>query len=338
MGNKNIDKLIAVTLLICGAVSNGFAIPIIMQRGFNLDLLTLINFIANVASWTFIVLSGAIMLKLKKYYAYSCLVVLVTAFISFPAMLFTSRDAVFLTYWIILGSAFGLVGYKNVILSVAGIFPLFLAMVILIVKVHFHINMPSDYMERNLMFILGGISSSYVFTLFSVTFATQALMNINNKLENQACIDPLTGCKNRCALSKDNLKDSGLLMIDIDFFKRINDEFGHLNGDESLRFLVKTVKDCIRYGDLIIRYGGEEFIIVLKGMNNFNKLKVIAEDIRVKVLTLSRVEDSIKAPFTISIGGCFWKDGVSLEDNIKTLDSYLYAAKHAGRNTTYIQE
>lgn len=338
MEHKNIDKIIAITLFVCGAVSNGFAIPIILQRGFNTNLLTLVNFFANVASWVFIVFAGAIMLKIKKYYAYSCLVVLVTAFISFPSMLFTSRDGVFLTYWLILGSAFGLVGYRNVIFSVMGIFPLFIAMVILILKVHFHINMPSDYVERNLMFLLGGLSSSYIFALFSVTFATQALMNLNTKLENQACIDALTGCKNRCVLSADNLKDSGLLMLDIDYFKKINDDHGHLNGDESLRFLVKTVKSCIRYGDIIIRYGGEEFIIVLKGLSNINKLKVIAEDIRIKVATLSRVESSIKAPFTISIGGCLWKEGVSLEDNIKTLDSYLYAAKHAGRNATCIQE
>ena len=338
MENKNIDKIIAITLFICGAVSNGFAIPIILQRGFNTNLLTLVNFWSNVASWTFIVLAGILLLKLKKYYIYSCLVVLVTAFISFPAMLFTSRDGVFLTYWLILGSAFGLVGYRNVVFSVMGIFPLFVAMVILILKVHFGINLPSDYIERNLMFLLGGLSSSYVFALFSVTFATQALMNLNTKLENQACIDALTGCKNRCALSADNLKDSGLLMLDIDYFKKINDDHGHLNGDESLRFLIKVVKNCVRYGDIIIRYGGEEFIVVLKGLSNINKLKVIAEDIRLKVATLSRVESSIKAPFTISIGGCLWKEGVSLEDNIKTLDSYLYAAKHAGRNATCIQE
>ena len=52
-------------------------------------------------------------------------------------------------------------------------------------------------------------------------------------------------------------------MIDIDYFKKINDEFGHINGDNSLKFLVKTIKNCIRKEDEIIRYGGEEFIIVI---------------------------------------------------------------------------
>lgn len=131
---------------------------------------------------------------------------------------------------------------------------------------------------------------------------------------------------------------SGILMIDINHFKKINDTYGHLNGDKSLQFLVSTLKSNIRKDDKVIRFGGEEFIIVLKGLNDINKLKDVAENIRLKVATFSRIESSIKAPFTISIGGCLWKEEASLDDNIKVLDSYLYVPKQAGRNATYIQE
>lgn len=160
-------------------------------------------------------------------------------------------------------------------------------------------------------------------------------------LEYRDSHDPLTRCYNRNKLKANELKNSGLIMLDIDHFKRLNDEYGHNNGDRSLVFMSKVVRGCIRADkDFVIRYGGEEFLIIIKDIPLNNQgmeiLASIAESIRVNIEDKTKEaavnKKDILSPFTVSIGANVWMKGMTLEENIKVVDSYLYNAKTSGRN------
>ena len=99
--------------------------------------------------------------------------------------------------------------------------------------------------------------------------------------------------------------------------------------------LVKTIKNCIRKEDEIIRYGGEEFIVVLKNLNDIEKVKNIAETIRFNIESKSKTDSKLKKCFTISIGAYIYNSKLGLDENIKIVDSLLYAAKNNGRNQTF---
>ena len=206
---------------------------------------------------------------------------------------------------------------------------------VLYFKSKYNINITNNFISENFAHISGGLISSYLFTLIVSTILTQVSYKTNLILDKKATIDPLTGAKNRNVLSVDELEYNGILMIDIDYFKKINDEFGHINGDNSLKFLVKTIKNCIRKEDEIIRYGGEEFIVVLKNLNDIEKVKNIAETIRFNIESKSKTDSKLKKCFTISIGACIYNSKLGLDENIKIVDSLLYAAKNNGRNQTF---
>ena len=335
---KNFSKTVAYALFIAGIVSNtiGFVVNFLCGwRGWD-NWLAVLNITSTLVSLLLILIPGIFVLKKGYYLGYSKYAILITAWFSFPIILLTSEDAVFLMYVCLLGPAFGLATNRKFI--ILGIVTVFIFDAILILKVIFNIQINTEYLGKNLPHLLGSLTVTYLFSLYATSYSTKRFFEIIKSLELKSSTDALTGALNRNSLTPDELMNSGILMIDIDHFKKINDTYGHLNGDKSLQFLVSLLKSNIRKDDKVIRFGGEEFIIVLKGLNDINKLKDVAENIRLKVATFSRVESSIKAPFTISIGGCLWKEEASLDDNIKVLDSYLYVAKHAGRNATYIQE
>lgn len=115
-----------------------------------------------------------------------------------------------------------------------------------------------------------------------------------------------------------------LLMLDIDHFKQYNDTHGHLAGDELLRNMSKSLQGSLREGDIIFRYGGEEFVVFLANTNKHGA-SMVAERIRNSV--------SLYVPATISIGvATFPDDGVELEGLISKADAALYKAKESGRN------
>ena len=333
---KGFSKTIAYALFIAGMISNTIGLVVNLLYGCS-NWLSLLNITSTAVSLLLILVPGIFAFKKGYYLGYSKYAVLITAWFSFPIILLTSPDGVFLMYVCLLGPAFGLLATNRRFIT-SGIATVFIFDAILILKVIFNIQVDTEYLKKNLFHLLGSLTATYLFSLYATAYSTKRFFETIKNLEFKSSTDALTGALNRNSLTSDELRDSGILMIDIDHFKRINDIYGHLNGDKSLQFLVSTLKSNIRKDDRVIRFGGEEFIIVLKGLNNINKLKAVAENIRLKVATFSRVEPSIKAPFTISIGGCLWKEEASLDDNIKVLDSYLYVAKHAGRNATYIQE
>ncbi len=127
-------------------------------------------------------------------------------------------------------------------------------------------------------------------------------------------------------------RELSLIMFDIDFFKKINDTYGHLAGDYVLKHLASVIKARIRREDIMARYGGEEFTIVLPEIDSFNAAQ-FAEKIRKLVeKTLFKFEET-KIPVTISVGvASIVPDMHDPTEFIKKADEKLYQAKSQGRN------
>jgi len=161
----------------------------------------------------------------------------------------------------------------------------------------------------------------------------------------QSLKDPLTGCYNRRfleeyltkyeLLAKRQGSNVGMLMIDIDHFKLINDTYGHNVGDMVLKAFAQIVRKTIRASDFVFRYGGEEFLVVLPDIKK-NTAFMVAEKIRTAVESTNiKIEDGRFIKITVSIGVAeFPQDGPTIRDCIKFADVAVYVAKNQGRNQT----
>lgn len=122
-----------------------------------------------------------------------------------------------------------------------------------------------------------------------------------------------------------------MLMFDLDWFKKINDEFGHHSGDMVLANFGKILANNLRAHDFCARIGGEEFVALLIGIDN-NQAVDLAKRINKE---LSHKNDSTQIPITVSVGIAMTGDvGYLLEDLLKAADTALYKAKADGRNCT----
>jgi diguanylate cyclase (GGDEF)-like protein len=127
-------------------------------------------------------------------------------------------------------------------------------------------------------------------------------------------------------------RDLSILMFDIDYFKRINDQYGHLAGDYVLRELARVVQERIRRDEVFARYGGEEFVILLPE-TGLDGAVALAENLRSKVAEHSFVFQNERIPVTISIGCARLQEGdKTATDLIQRADEKLYEAKRSGRN------
>lgn len=161
---------------------------------------------------------------------------------------------------------------------------------------------------------------------------------LEQELEHAASRDAMTGLLNRRQFytlidqtSQNHLpaqQQFSLLLVDTDHFKNINDLFGHLKGDEVLIALSRTLEACGREEDLVFRWGGEEFVILLP-RTSLETALLIAESIRSAV---SRITIPGLPRFTVSIGVARHTPGESIDDLFKRVDDALYRAKNDGRN------
>jgi two-component system cell cycle response regulator len=169
------------------------------------------------------------------------------------------------------------------------------------------------------------------------------LVEAREKLRFKASHDSLTSIWNRGAIieqlerelsrARRDGSSVGILLADIDHFKKINDTRGHLVGDEVLRAVTGRLKSEVRTYDAVGRYGGEEFLILLPGCDN-PKLTAKAEQL-VKIVERSSIETSTGAvPVTISIGGIASGDcpHAEVKSLLRGADTALYRAKMSGRN------
>jgi diguanylate cyclase (GGDEF)-like protein len=121
-------------------------------------------------------------------------------------------------------------------------------------------------------------------------------------------------------------------MIDIDQFKRVNDRFGHLRGDEVLKTLCEACKAQLRESDLLARLGGDEFVVLL-AETDLNGAQIVAEGLRRIMAEVSVTSEGADIRWTVSIGvATLTTDDASIEDCLKRADQALYRAKSAGRN------
>lgn len=169
---------------------------------------------------------------------------------------------------------------------------------------------------------------------------------LEEQLQKLASTDPLTGLFNRRVfldrLEQERAKvarlphySSVLLMLDLDFFKRINDTYGHAAGDAVLKGFAEIVRSTSRAIDIPARLGGEEFAILLTGADKRNALSM-AERLREQVAALLIEHEAGPVKVTVSIGAAtILADDLSGETVMHRADSALYEAKDRGRNQTY---
>jgi len=161
------------------------------------------------------------------------------------------------------------------------------------------------------------------------------------RLKSLALIDQLTNLPNRRYIEskmEHKLEEYktldllfGVAFLDIDFFKNVNDTFGHDVGDEVLKMVAKTYSNSVRSSDYVGRWGGEEFIVIFSNCNE-DKLKKLSERIRMLVeKSCVKINgDSIKV--TISIGATLVKQGDTMDSIVGRADKLMYASKTNGRN------
>ncbi len=176
------------------------------------------------------------------------------------------------------------------------------------------------------------------------TLLAVAIVLRSQRLRRQSRSDRLTGLPNRsffdervqAELSRARRygEPVSLAMIDIDHFKKFNDTWGHAAGDVALRGVASAILTSVRQSDLLVRYGGEEFVVLLPGMDRDAAMERV-EDMRLTVeqrpLSRPRREDSARV--TVSIGlAVYGSDGTQAEDLLDRADARLFEAKATGRN------
>ncbi len=165
---------------------------------------------------------------------------------------------------------------------------------------------------------------------------------LHNRIEEQAIKDELTGLFNRRYLftilnncieeAKRYENPLSILMFDIDFFKKINDTYGHDNGDITLKNTAQTIKQILRKSDILCRFGGEEFIAILTHTTASNAI-AIAERIRAEISKNQIIlTNNSEITITLSIGISSFTKTDNSESIIKRADDALYEAKKTGRN------
>jgi two-component system cell cycle response regulator len=170
---------------------------------------------------------------------------------------------------------------------------------------------------------------------------TETLSARSQKLEYAALTDALTGMQNRRYFD-DALKEYlgefrridkpvGLMVVDLDHFKQINDTHGHDIGDEVLRAVAGCLKDMTRYHDVVARLGGEEFAVVAPNMD-VDTLVRFAERIRKAVAGMVIVSGSVRLKVTASVGLAVWDRKENADGLFRRADQQLYQAKKTGRN------
>jgi diguanylate cyclase (GGDEF)-like protein len=204
-------------------------------------------------------------------------------------------------------------------------------------------NMPLLHLICNLLLYAVVV----IFVLLFEIAKTQGFIKLEQALAviNELAIrDELTGSHNRRHLMKlldEEIYGSGrsgnlfcLCLLDLDFFKHVNDTYGHNGGDAILREFARTVQAEIRCGDCFGRYGGEEFLLMLPD-TMLEQAQVLVEQLRLRVRQLRFPDISDQLQLTVSIGVAEYRAGESIGQTIARADEALYSAKSSGRDRCF---
>ncbi|MCV2358373.1 sensor domain-containing diguanylate cyclase [Paucibacter sp. TC2R-5] len=161
------------------------------------------------------------------------------------------------------------------------------------------------------------------------------------RAEQMARLDPLTQLRNRRAFleqaaapwstSLRNSRPLSLIMLDLDHFKQINDEMGHAAGDKALVKVARLLEQCCRAGDILARWGGEEFVLLMPE-TDLQQACLLAERLRLSIENSRPALNNVAPLLTASIGVAERVQAARLEDLINAADAKLFEAKHLGRN------
>ncbi len=228
---------------------------------------------------------------------------------------------------------------------------LFLAGYATVVALHYWEQQNEALLRLELMHLLalGAAFPAFLFLIAKVQLLHHILHRASRKIKNiqeDAQRDTLLGCFNRryivAALEEQRqvADETGiplcLAVIDLDHFKRINDELGHLGGDEVLRHFARVAQDNVRAGDIFGRYGGEEFLLIfpatslLPALNTCERIRAQVEAQAWKGLSRGKV--------TVSIGVTQYVPGESVLEFFSRADTATYLAKEGGRNQVVVEE
>ena len=214
------------------------------------------------------------------------------------------------------------------------------------ISVSFDIDKVNRALRKNNLVILGQGALTMLMLLLTLWyFFHQMQLRLDKAqalLRRMATTDTLTNVANRAAVmgrfsegfarQRRHLSQLGCLMIDVDHFKAVNDRFGHQQGDVVLRELAAIIAGTLRQYDTFGRYGGEEFLMVLDGVDA-ERLAEIAERTRALVEEKLSAQSGLAEPVTISLGGTLVApEDQTIDDVIRRADEALYLAKNQGRN------
>lgn len=180
---------------------------------------------------------------------------------------------------------------------------------------------------------------------------TRELEDANARLKALSCTDALLGIANRahfnerleqtCAIARRSGRPVGMVLIDVDYFKRYNDRYGHVQGDACLQEVVKAIQNCAhRETDLVARYGGEEFAVILPDTDMEGAFAVAQRMVQaVRDLALGHESSQTAKVVTISAGAFSQvPTGAGAKLLVREADEALYRAKAAGRNCAMMPE
>ncbi|QQZ43452.1 GGDEF domain-containing protein [Pseudomonas sp. SK3(2021)] len=183
-------------------------------------------------------------------------------------------------------------------------------------------------------------------TLIVLTLLNGVVRRFQRKIETQATLDSLTGLPNRRGFdllaaqamheAQREPKPLTALLLDLDHFKRLNDTYGHLAGDQVLSGFARHLESCLRQSDIVCRWGGEEFIVLLKDTDSATALK-IAEKIRLLIERQSYAYEGKNLRLTVSIGVTTLQADDTLHSLLSRADHAMYRAKQTGRNRTCVE-
>lgn len=186
------------------------------------------------------------------------------------------------------------------------------------------------------LFTLESLMDLFIYPLRNALQYQQAL--------NSALTDPLTGAGNRMSLNQNLVREIDLsrrhnqdlciMMIDIDNFKNINDNYGHATGDRVLNAVAQDIQHTIRCSDALFRFGGEEFVVMLP-QTCIDSTQIIAERIRAVISANVSIQDYDRR-VTVCIGAANYEKDMNMDELLNKADQAMYIAKRSGKNRVII--
>jgi len=307
-----------------------FAVAIVVMAGFSCYKFAIGEFI-----------SASFYLLLSLLFVFSLRQVLINNFTSTDKVIITTLCVGFFLYVVFSQSNITtLFWLYPIITSIFFLFSARFAVTISAFLIIMAMGFAFEYLSYNQFY---NLLFSMIFISVSGYIISARTESYNNQFMKLVDIDPLTSLKNRRSLQhellneicmhKNNIHKSSLIILDLDYFKKVNDTYGHSMGDEVLVQFSNLLKETVRETDGVYRYGGEEFIILAKNTRLVNAAN-LAEYLREITEKTLKVEDN---PITVSIGVA----EVRLEDAdaatwLDRADNALYKAKEKGRNVVYL--